>query len=166
MTSYTNWNDCAQKHSDQEMIYLRDFNSTLTKLEAKNWSVVENRQEAFDIWHTMKREYIVDRTHQFPADKSFLSLQMCDYAKIVAQLLASLSYKESSKHRNEPKEIIPSSVGKLQQHPGGGQLTFSSDDDARKAYYESIRLLRVTSSGLGCVMTRDSFERECGLTWA
>jgi len=166
MTSYTNWNTCSQAISDQEMIYLRDFNSTLTQLETKNWSIVENRQEAFDIWRTMKREYIVSRRERFPEDKTFLSLQMCDYAKIVAQLLASLSYKESSKHRNEPKETVPSLVGKLQQHPGGSQLTFSSDDDARKAYYESIRLLRVTSSTLGCVKTRESFEFDCKLTWA
>lgn len=168
MASYKKtWSSEAQQASDIQYIKLRSLSEALTALEAKNWSLVEHRQECFDIWKGIQREFPVAVDKQFPEYTTYINTAACEFPKVVAQFLAAISYKESSKVRNEPEKSVSKSViSKLDiDHPMGTLVTFASDDDARKAFYESLHSLRTMLSTPGCVTDRGSFEKKYSLKW-
>lgn len=168
------WNTDAQNASDALYIFKRDFVQVLRELESKNWSLVEHRQQAFDVWHGMPTKFIVSHDKQFPQWGYYVSMEMCDFPKVAAQLEMAIAYKESSKHRNEP--IGPPEGNKPKNgflqiksetgHTEGMIVSFSSDDDARKAYYEAIRTFKVLAATVSCGFDRQSFEDRFGLKWA
>lgn len=168
MTYGKTWSTEAQSAADSYFIYKREFQNTLRELESKNWSLVEHRQQAFDIWNGMHREFVVNFDKQFPEHRFYISTEECEFPKIASQLEAALSYKESSKHRNEPaKEPSKQTAFNTKEidHIGNTLITFASDDDARKAYYESIRTFYILARTAGCGFDRGGFESKFSLTW-
>jgi hypothetical protein len=170
--SYKNWSEEAQVAADMQYISKRDFVQALNDIGTHNWSIVDHRQQMMDIWGSINRNFIVNETEQFPKGAVYISLEMVDYAKLEAQLMAALSYKESSKHRNEP-EKKPESASSRQQirvssdtgHTEGTIISYSSDDDARKACYEAIRTFKVQISRPGGTVGRSTFEARYRLKW-
>jgi hypothetical protein len=169
--SYGNtWKSDAQVASDGLFAKKRDFSMLIHAMMSKNWSIVDHRQQAFDMWDGLKVDHPVAHNVQFPEFVSYVALENCDFAKVDAQLKAAMSYKESSKHRNEPaKQPEKSGLQRITNETGhteGMVVSFSSDDDARKAYYEALRTFVTIARDESCVYTRSSFETKYNLTWA
>lgn len=167
MTYGDSWKTDAQNAADGLFVKKRDFAMVIHVLNNKNWSIVDHRQQAFDAWDGMKLEHPVDKKNQFPEDITYVALENCDFAKVEAQLKAAMSYKESSKHRNEPAG--KPEAGKINKfdngHTEGTIITFASDDDARKAYYEALRTFVTIIRDVACTYDRASFEMKYNLKW-
>jgi hypothetical protein len=168
MSKYTNWSEDAQVAADMQYISKRDFVVALNDIISHNWSIVDHRQQMMDIWGNIKRSFIVGETVQFPPGAVYISLEMTDYAKLEAQLLNSLAFKESSKHRNEP-EKKPESRGQVRVsesgHTEGTVISYAAADDAMKACYEALRTFKVQISRPGGTVGRQTFESRYGLKW-
>jgi len=161
MGSYVNWSSDAQIISDSPFVYKRELEGTLSQMLTKNFSLVEHRQQALEIWSHLNMQYIIDRETRFPLDKTYVNFESCDLAKIEAQMLAALSFKDASKFRNEPE-----SMSALRVQQNGPAISFDNSNDASKAYYEALRTIKSSISMSTCVFTRYSFEDRFTLNWA
>jgi hypothetical protein len=167
MTYGDSWKSDAQNASDGMFIKKREFAMGIHAMGSKNWSIVDHRQQAFDIWDGLKIEFPVSKKNRFPEDVTYVALENCDFAKVEAQLKAAMSYKESSKHRNEPEKKPESKVSIRNEtgHTEGMIVSFASDDDARKAYYESLRTFSTIIRDPACTYDMASFEEKHNLKW-
>jgi len=170
------WNSDAQFESDARYSTKRDLETFAMNLESLNWSIVEHRQQAFDMikdFGNNNTRYIVGHTQRFPEFATYIEYSGCNLPKQMAQLEAATSYKEASKHRNEPvkgkPQDGPNRLGKsntFENHSGGTIEIFDSDDDARVGYYESIRSIKLITTTRSCLMDRIRFESVHGLKWS
>lgn len=170
MTSYgKTWTTEAQNAADGLFFVKTEFVLAVRTMGNKNFSVVEHRQQAFEIWDKLMPSHPIAKDRQMPDTVTYVAVENCDFAKIETQMLKALSYKESSKHRNEPaKEPVKSGLRAVQEHDhiSGVLVNFSPMDDASSAYYEAVRSLKDVASKTECTYDRASFEKKFGLTWA
>jgi len=173
------WNSNAQIDADSKYVAKNALEDLAGDLQVLNWSIVEHRQRAFDIIKTFINENarrIFAHDKEFPKYQTYLKLAGCDLPKTLAQLEEACSYKEASKHRNEPEKKPESSarIGKSQNyvvknetgHAEGLIVSYSSDDDARVAFYEAIRTLLLIAETRSCLTTKEIIEAKHGLKWA
>jgi hypothetical protein len=159
------WSKNAQNLSDTPMFKKRDVEDALTVLE-QNFSIVEKRQEMFDVWQKVRRLYVFDVGTRIPDYISYVPIDASNLPRAVTQMLSALSYKESTRHRepqNPPK--VSARQGDI-DHQQGTLVTFSSDDDAKLAYYNALSNIRAIFGNSTNVITRDSLERDYNLVWA
>jgi hypothetical protein len=166
MSSYKKtWSTDAQIAADSYFIYKQEF-MTILRTMKKNWAIVELRQQCFDIWSNMRREFPVGVDKQFPEFKFYINTENSEYPKLEAQMLAALSYKESSKHRNEPESDKAGTISKRDLADlKGGVLKFDSEDDAKKSYYEALHGFETLASRVNSGYDRKSFETKYSLKW-
>jgi len=169
---YENWSDNAQRLSDRQYVTVRSLSQTIDEMMLKNWSLVEARQQAIDIWGALPRLYVFSHEERMPEFKTYVDLTASDYPKVVAQMMKSLSHKEASKHRNEPLKKPEAGTSRNQVkvavdtgHTEGVVISYASDDDAKVAYYEALRTIETqVARGIG-LLNRTSFETEHNLKW-
>lgn len=163
------WNTAAQCAADGIFYLKTALTDALHVLGNKNFSVVEQRQAAFEVWDKIKVERPVSRKIQFPEDQTYVAIELCDFHKIEAQLQKAMAFKESAKHRNEPKEPSKSGssfkINKETEHIEGVLINFAPMDDAMTAFYEAIKSLKDIAASTNCTYDRASFEKKFGLTW-
>jgi len=127
-----------------------DLMDTIRQIRKVNFSIVEQRQQAFERLVKLLDECPFSLDRQFPAHGMYVCEMVGDWDRKFQQLKLALSYKDYSKDEKmkDPKQEFPGGI-----------------NDAQVAFWNSTTAIMTQLINMDNVFSREIFETKFALTW-